>query len=88
MATPSTRIVDARNLAGRVSELAKWLPCRCLEQSRYSIQDGGVSDQSVTMNWSPSGVDNVRGFGDTKMALLGSSLGALFTGLTRDIRCA
>ena len=52
------------------------------------VQDGGASDQSVTMNRSPSGVDYVRDFGDTKMALLGSSLGAVFTGLTRDIRCA
>ena len=37
---------------------------------------------------SPSGVDNVRDFGDTKMALLGSSLGAVFAGLTWDIRRA
>lgn len=53
---------------------AEWLSRWSLEESRYIVQHGGASDQSVTMNRSPSGVDNVRDFGDTKMALLGSRL--------------
>lgn len=54
--------------------LAEWVSRWRFEESRYIAQHGGAGDQSVTMNRSPSGVDIVRDFGDTKMALLGSRL--------------
>lgn len=67
-------LLDGRNMADWVSGLAKRLSCWSLEESRYIDRHGGASDQSVTMNRSPSGIDHVRDFGDTKMALLGSRL--------------
>lgn len=88
MVTPSVRIVDVRVLAVLVSRLAKWLPVRLPYESSYIVRDGGASDKSVTTDSPPSGVDYVRDFGDTKMALLGSSLGAVFAGSAWDIRCA
>lgn len=91
MVTPSVRIVDVRVLAVLVGiwtyEMAV-IVVHLRVQVTSSRMAEPAATKSVTMDSPPSGVDYVRGFGDTKMALLGSSLGAVFTGLTWNIRCA